>query len=95
MFAKLTCEIGLRHAIGPKRWGRGPRLQDLRHTFTTRRSVSGTERVWTSGASCPRSPPTWDTSQVGLTYWYIEAIPELLALATKRLVKPHRPGGER
>jgi hypothetical protein len=31
---------------------------------------------------------------VGHTYWYIEAVPELLQLATDRLGK-HQPGGER
>ena len=31
---------------------------------------------------------------VGHTYWYIEAVPELLQLATERLVG-HQPGGER
>jgi len=32
--------------------------------------------------------------EIGLTYWYIEAVPELLALATKRLGVVHVPGGE-
>jgi integrase len=95
MFAKLTCEIGLRHAIRPKRWGRGPRLQDLRHTFTTRRLVEW----YRAGVDVGRELPTLSTYlghvEVGLTYWYIEAIPELLTLATQRLVKPHRPGGAR
>ena len=31
--------------------------------------------------------------EVGLTYWYIEAVPELLALATKRLGSARQPGG--
>jgi hypothetical protein len=30
---------------------------------------------------------------VGHTYWYIEAVPELLHLATERLVE-HQPGEE-
>jgi integrase len=95
MFAKLTCEIGLRRAIRPKRWGRGPRLQDLRHTFTTRRLVEW----YRAGVDVGRELPTLSTYlghvEVGLTYWYIDAIPELLTLATERLVKPHRPGGAR
>jgi integrase len=95
MFAKLTCEIGLRRAIRPKRWGRGPRLQDIRHTFTTRRLVEW----YRAGADVGRELPKLSTYlghvEVGLTYWYIEAIPELLTLATERLVKPHRPGGDR
>lgn len=94
MFGRLTCEIGLRCAIRPKRWGRGPRWQDLRHTFATRRLVEW----YRSGVDVGLKLPTLSTYlghvEVGLTYWYIEAVPELLTLATERLVKPHRPGGE-
>jgi integrase/recombinase XerD len=39
MFAMLSCATGLRPATGSRRWGRGPRLQDFRHTFATRRLV--------------------------------------------------------
>jgi hypothetical protein len=31
--------------------------------------------------------------EIGLTYWYIEAVPELLALATTRLGSARQPGG--
>ena len=95
MFAKLTCEIGLRRAIRPKRRGRGPRLQDLRHTFTTRRLVEWYRAGVDVGRELPKLCTYLGHMEVGLTYWYIEAIPELLTLATERLVKPHRPGGER
>lgn len=36
-FARLSREIGLRKAAEGRRIGRGPRLQDLRHTFATRK----------------------------------------------------------
>jgi integrase len=39
MFAVVSCAIGLRPPRQGRRWGRGPRLQDLRHTFATRRLV--------------------------------------------------------
>jgi hypothetical protein len=32
---------------------------------------------------------------IGLTYWYIEALPELLALATGRVGSSRVPGGSR
>jgi integrase len=95
MFAKLTCEIGLRRPIRPKRWGRGPRLQDLRHTFTTRRLIEWYRAGVDVGRELPKLSTYLGHVEVGLTYWYIEAIPELLALATDQVVKPHRPGGER
>jgi integrase len=93
MFAKLSCAMGLRSATGSRRWGRGPRLQDFRHTFATRRLVEW----YRAGLDVERELPKLATYlghvEVGLTYWYIEAVPELLALATERLVKPHQPGG--
>lgn len=93
MFAMLSCAVGLRPGTGSKRWGRGPRLQDFRHTFATRRLVEW----YRAGLDVERELPKLSTYlghvEVGLTYWYIEAIPELLALASQRLVKPHQPGG--
>jgi integrase len=93
MFAVLSCAIGLRSPTGSRRWGRGPRLQDFRHTFATTRLVEW----YRAGLDVERELPTLSTYlghvEVGLTYWYIEAVPELLALATERVVTPHRPGG--
>lgn len=94
MFALLSCITGIRPATeSRRRVGRGPRLQDFRHTFATRRLLEW----YRAGLDVERELPTLSTYlghiEVGLTYWYIEAVPELLALATKRLVKPHRPRG--
>jgi integrase len=94
MFATMSCTIGLRKTIGRKRWGRGPRLQDFRHSFATRRLLEW----YRAGLDVERELPKLATYlghvEVGLTYWYIEAVPELLALATKRLATAHLPGGE-
>jgi len=94
VFATLSCAIGLRRMVG-RRWGRGPRLQDFRHTFATRRLVE-----WhRAGLDVERELPKLSTylghAEIGLTYWYIEAVPELLALAAKRLGTARLPGGER
>lgn len=83
-FASLGQTIGLR----PRRRqgaGRGPRLQDIRHTFATRRLVEW----YRSGLDVDRLMPRLATylghvSAVE-TYWYIQAVPELLRLATERL----------
>jgi len=93
MFALLSCAIGLRPVIGRRRWGRGPRLQDFRHTFATRRLVEW----YRAGLDVERELPKLATYlghvEIGLTYWYIEAVPELLALATTRLGSASQPGG--
>jgi integrase len=95
MFAVVSCAVGLRPPLRGHRWGRGPRLQDLRHTFTTRRLVEW----YQAGVDVARVLPTLATYlghvSIGLTYWYIEAVPELLAHATTRLGSPRLPGGPR
>ena len=54
MFAKLCAGIGLRPPVGPdRRIGRGPRLQDVRHTFATRRLVEW----YRAGADVERELP--------------------------------------
>ena len=84
-FAKISTTIGLRTAIPGKRIGRGPRLQDMRHTFATRKVIEW----YRSGLDVERELPKLTTylghNDVGHTYWYIEAVPELLQLATEHM----------
>lgn len=93
-FASISSAIGLRPRMIGKRCGRGPRLQDFRHSFATQRLVEW----YRAGLDVERELPKLSTYlghvEVGLTYWYIEAVPELLALANKRLGTVHLPGGE-
>jgi len=83
-FAKVSCAAGLRTSVAGRRIGRGPRLHDLRHTFATRRLVEW----YRSGCDVQRELPKLATYlghvAVAHTYWYIEAVPELLQLATER-----------
>jgi site-specific recombinase XerD len=84
-FATLTRSIGLRPSASRARSGRGPRLQDLRHTFATKRLIEW----YRAGLDVSRMMPGLSTylghSGVSCTYWYIQAVPELLQLATERL----------
>jgi integrase len=93
-FASMSCAIGLRPPMVRRRLGRGPRLQDFRHSFATQRLVEW----YRAGADVERELPKLSTYlghvEIGLTYWYIEAVPELLALANKRLGTVHLPGGD-
>lgn len=93
-FASISCAIGLRPPMVGRRLGRGPRLQDFRHSFATQRLVEW----YRAGADVERELPKLSTYlghvEIGLTYWYIEAVPELLGLASKRLGTVHLPGGE-
>ena len=93
-FAGMSCSIGLRTPTGSRRIGRGPRLQDFRHSFATRRLIEWYRAGLDVGRELPKLATYLGHVDVGHTYWYIEAVPELLQLATERLVGP-QPGGER
>lgn len=84
-FAMLCQTTGLRPELGSRRNGKGPRLQDFRHTFATRRLIEW----YRSGLDVDRLMPRLATYlghvRVAETYWYIQAVPELLRLATERL----------
>jgi site-specific recombinase XerD len=93
-FARLSCAIGLREPTGSRRIGRGPRLQDFRHSFATRRLIEWYRAGLDVGRELPKLATYLGHVDVGHTYWYLEAVPELLQLATERL-QGHQPGGER
>ncbi len=82
-FAVLSCAIGLRAPRQGRRIARGPRLMDFRHTFATLRLIEW----YRAGIDVARALPTLSTYlghvSIAHTYWYIEAVPELLQLATE------------
>jgi integrase len=93
-FARMSCVIGLRVPTESRRIGRGPRLQDFRHSFATRRLIEWYRAGLDVGRELPKLATYLGHVDVGHTYWYIEAVPELLQLATDRLGVP-QTGGER
>lgn len=84
-FATLCRAAGLRPRRTDRRIGSGPRLQDLRHTFATRRLVSWYRAGLDTDRLMPRLATYLGHVGVESTYWYVQAVPELLALATERL----------
>jgi len=84
-FAKVSREIGLRAPSKGCRHGHGPRLHDMRHRFAARTLVEW----YRAGVDVEREIPKLATYlghvHVNDTYWYIEAVPELLELATRRI----------
>ena len=74
-FCKISRSCGLRKDPEGKRYGRGPRLQDIRHTFATKRLMEW----YRTGSDVPVQMPKLATylghSSVACTYWYIEAVP--------------------
>ena len=82
-FALIGKRIGLRAPVAGKR-GNGPRIHDLRHTFATATLIEW----YRSGLDPDREMyklSTWlGHKNLEGTYWYLEAVPELLQLAVER-----------
>jgi len=83
-FAALCVAVGLRPPGQRNRRGRGPRLGDLRHSFATRRLVAWYRAGLDVDRLMPRLATYLGHVSVAQTYWYIQAVPELLELATRR-----------
>jgi len=93
-FARVSCTVGLRAGTARGTVGRGPRLQDFRHTFATCRLLEW----YRAGKDVPHLLPLLTTylghSDPAHTYWYLQAIPELLQVATASALA-RWPGGDR
>jgi integrase/recombinase XerD len=91
-FAEVSRQIGLRPKTGGP-FGHGPRLHDLRHRF----AVTTLIHWYRLGADVEREMPKLATylghARVVEVYWYLQAVPELLELATKRSERVAKDGG--
>jgi integrase len=90
-FAHACQQIGLRAHQHYCRHGRGPRIHDLRHTFAVRTMIN-----WHRTGKDPAREMIRLTTYLGHTdpnntFWYLEAVPELLDLAMARVTSN---GGE-
>jgi integrase/recombinase XerD len=85
-FARISGQIGLRAPVHGHRLGHGPRLHDLRHRFAIRTLVHWYRTGLEVDPLLPLLATYLGHVHVHETYWYLEAVPELLALATERLV---------
>jgi integrase len=85
-FAVVSRSVGLRAPAGGRR-GHGPRLHDMRHRLAVKVLI----RWYRQGRDVERELPKLSTYlghvHVADTYWYLEAIPELLRLATERATR--------
>lgn len=84
-FAHVCQHIGMREVQAERRHGRGPRIHDLRHSFAAKTMID-----WYRSDKDPAREMVKLTTWLGhakpaCTYWYIEAVPELLELASSRI----------
>ncbi len=83
-FALVCQEIGLRERQRFCKHGRGPRIHDLRHTFAVRTIMGWYRKGLDPDREMMKLSTYLGHSGPDNTYWYIEAVPELLKLASKR-----------
>jgi integrase/recombinase XerD len=83
-FAAVSQDMGLREAQRFCRHGRGPRIHDLRHTFAVRTIMDWYRKGLDPDREMIRLTTYLGHSNPDHTYWYIEAVPELLQLASER-----------
>jgi integrase/recombinase XerD len=83
-FAVVCQRIGLREPQAFNKHGRGPRIHDLRHTFAVRTIMDWYRRGLDPDREMLKLSTYLGHVKPELTYWYIEAIPELLRLACER-----------
>lgn len=84
-FAVVCQTIGLRSPQMFNRHGRGPRIHDLRHTFAVRTLLHWYRNSGEPAREMIKLSTYLGHSDPKHTYWYIEAVPELLELASKRI----------
>ena len=83
-FAEVGRRLGLRPPPVKGSTVRDPRLHDLRHSYATKTLLDWFRQGLDIDAEMYKLSTVLGHSCPGGTYWYIEAVPELLALASER-----------
>lgn len=85
-FVKLSRQTGLRASTD----SHGPRLHDFRHRFAVETLKRWYRRDLDVEPRMPQLATYLGHAHVSDTYWYLTAVPELLALAARRLERTAR-----
>ena len=83
-FAQVSKNIGLRSPQAYNRHGHGPRIHDLRHTFAVHTILAWFRDGQDIEAEIYKLSTYLGHSEPKHTFWYIEAVPELMQLAAER-----------
>jgi integrase len=83
-FAIVSQDLGLREPQRFCKHGGGPRIHDLRHTFAVRTIIGWYRKGLDPDREMIKLSTYLGHSKPENTYWYIEAVPELLQLASAR-----------
>jgi integrase len=83
-FALIGKMIGLRTEQPFHKHGNGPRIHDLRHTFAVKVMINWYNEGKNIDQEMLKLVNYLGHKKLSFTYWYIEAVPELMALASLR-----------
>jgi integrase len=92
-FAQVCQRIGLRQPQKFGKHGHGPRIHDLRHTFAVRTIIDWYREGLDPDREMIKLSTYLGHTKPEFTYWYIEAVPELLQLASDRAARSLADGG--
>jgi len=92
-FAQACQQIGLRTPQPYCKHGRGPRIHDLRHSFAVKTMIGWYRTGKDPAREMIRLTTYLGHSDPSNTYWYLEAVPELLDLAMARATADGRETG--
>lgn len=83
-YARVCQRIGLRDRQCFHKHGQGPRIHDLRHTFAVRTIIDWYQKGLDPDREMIKLSTYLGHALPKSTYWYIEAVPELLQVALER-----------
>ena len=83
-FARCSQTTGLRDKQEGYNWGIGPRLHDLRHTFAVRTIIDWHRAGLDVDREMYKLIAWLGHKSPKETYWYVEAVPELLRIVAER-----------
>ena len=83
-FARICQQIGMREPQAFRRSGRGPRLHDLRHSMAVKTMLDWYRKGLDPDREMHKLSTYLGHVHPKHTYWYMEAVPELLRLASER-----------
>ncbi len=83
-FARICQQIGLREPQAFRRNGRGPRLHDMRHSMAVNTMLDWYRKGLDPDREMHKLSTYLGHVHPKHTYWYMEAVPELLRLASER-----------
>ena len=89
-FALVSQRIGIRRISERRNNGTGPRIHDLRHTLAVHTMLDWFREGRDIDREMYRLSAYLGHTKPEHTYWYIEAVPELLQLAAERAETRHR-----